>query len=299
MLNSSVPEGTYIVAVSGGVDSVSLLYALASTYSPKTHKFIVAHFDHGIRDDSHIDRSLVKELAKNHGVTFVYSEGRLGKHASEDTARTARYAFLYDAKRAANARAIITAHHHDDKRETIVHNLLRGTGRQGVRSLQSSDEVLRPLLHVSKPKLYAYAKAHSLKWNEDESNKETRYKRNYIRHKLLPRLSPAQERQLSTHIENIQTANYEIDALIINLLHTQKSKSSLDRELIISLPHAVAKELLVHWLRQNNIRSFQKQNIERLIVAIKTAKNGSRHDIVAGHQLKLTEDLAVLVATNQ
>ena len=295
MFDINVPDGTYIVAVSGGVDSVSLLHALVNTYDVKTHTFIVAHYDHGIRGDSYTDRSLVKELAHSHGVPFVYSEGRLGEHASEDTARTARYAFLHEAKRAAKAKAIITAHHHDDKRETIVHNVLRGTGRQGVQSLQSSAEILRPLLHVSKSELYDYAKTHSLEWKEDQTNKDTRYKRNYIRHTLLSKLSEDQNRQLQTHIKNIQAINNEIDALIINVLHAQKNKSSLDRELIISLPHVVAKELLVMWLRQNGIRSFQKKNIEQLIVAIKTAQSGSQHDIVAGHQLKLTDNLVTLV----
>jgi tRNA(Ile)-lysidine synthase TilS/MesJ len=108
-------------------------------------KFIVAHYDHGVRSDSQLDRQLVQGVARQHGLTFVYDEGKLGPGTSEAVARKARYAFLRKVQQTTGARAIITAHHEDDLLETALLNLLRGTGRRGVTSLRSRHDIHRPL----------------------------------------------------------------------------------------------------------------------------------------------------------
>src|SRR5690606_26701133 len=104
----------YIVAVSGGVDSVVLLDML----SKKTeHELIVAHFDHGIRPDSHEDAAFVQKLAQRYGHTFEMKREELGAYASEATARERRYAFLGALAKKHQA-AVMTAHHLDDLVET-------------------------------------------------------------------------------------------------------------------------------------------------------------------------------------
>src|SRR5688572_27728765 len=130
----NVAPGKYIVAVSGGVDSMVLLHLL-SQHSQS--ELIVAHFDHGIRPDSAEDRKLVEKTAKKYGLEFVYREGELGPGASEAEAREARYGFLQIIKVKHNAKAIVTAHHQDDMLETAIINMLRGTGRKGLSSLVS------------------------------------------------------------------------------------------------------------------------------------------------------------------
>src|SRR3990172_5722177 len=135
MHDVDIKLGTYVVAVSGGVDSVVLLHLLvqkgqrAEGRGQSKYNFIVAHFDHGIREDSKLDRELVQELAKKYNLPFVYNQGNLGPKASEATARDARYAFLNKVKDSVSAQAIITAHHQDDVLETAIINLLRGTNR--------------------------------------------------------------------------------------------------------------------------------------------------------------------------
>lgn len=105
--------GHYVVAVSGGVDSMALLDMLARRYPHKGSdvRFTIAHFDHGIREDSHQDRQLVHETARQLHLPFVFEEGRLGPEASEAAAREARYNFLRKVQKHAGARGIITAHH--------------------------------------------------------------------------------------------------------------------------------------------------------------------------------------------
>jgi tRNA(Ile)-lysidine synthase len=108
-MNVQLSEGTYIV----------LLHALYKTYkNNKAYNFVVAHFNHGIRNESYKDAELVKATAITYGYVYEYAEGNLGSGASENDARVARYIFLRQAKYAHKAAAILTAHHQDDMLET-------------------------------------------------------------------------------------------------------------------------------------------------------------------------------------
>src|SRR5690606_16183672 len=106
----------YLVAVSGGIDSVVLLDKLASE---GTHELVVAHFDHGIRKESFLDAQFVERLSKKYGVPFETRREELGKYASEELARERRYAFLREMAAKHDA-TIVTAHHMNDIAETIA-----------------------------------------------------------------------------------------------------------------------------------------------------------------------------------
>jgi tRNA(Ile)-lysidine synthetase-like protein len=258
-------------------------------------KLTVAHFDHGIRPDSREDRVHVAALAQHYGLPFVYSEGQLGPDTSEAVARRARYDFLRQVQRAANARAIITAHHQDDMLETAVINLHRGTGRKGLSSLKSIDGIKRPLLHLPKADLKQYADQHGLKWREDSTNQQTKYLRNRIRHHVLARATPEQRQRLLELIERQHELNQAIDQELINLLHQQPSRQQLDRHSFIMLPHDLSRELLAAWLRHNGITNFDRRAIERLVRAGKTYPAGKLANIHGSVYLKMSgKHLALL-----
>jgi tRNA(Ile)-lysidine synthetase-like protein len=303
------------VAVSGGVDSMALLDMLvkqANSFEPVadsskgdsenshqppavSYKLIVAHFDHGIRPDSVEDRRLVQDIARRHGLPFVYDQGKLGPHSSEDEARQARYEFLHRVRQASGARAIVTAHHQDDLLETAIHNMLRGTGRRGLVSLRSRDYLHRPLLGMSKEALIAYAKGQSLAWREDSTNADVRYRRNYIRHKILPKVAAAQKKEeLLHHIRTLQQTHDELEVLLSNYLHQQPAGHVLDRHWFIMLPHGVAREVLAAWLRANGISEFDSPTLERLIRAAKTFAPGKQADIDRSHTLHVDKYLLAL-----
>jgi tRNA(Ile)-lysidine synthase len=269
--------GHYVVAVSGGVDSMVLLDMLTRLYGDKTSgvKMTVAHFDHGIRDVSHLDRMLVHEVAQKHGLPFVYHEGNLGTGASEAAAREARYKFLRSVQKHSGAHSIITAHHMDDAIETAILNIIRGTGRKGMSSLhKAKDGLVRPLLHVPKSHLRAYAEANGLTWHEDSTNTNQDYKRNYVRHSIVPKAkaaSPQDYHKLVALLRRQRELNHAIDAYLDTILHTQPSKSKLRRRDVTALPYRVATELVAEWLRQNGKRQLSKWLVGRLTVAIRTA----------------------------
>jgi tRNA(Ile)-lysidine synthase len=288
--------GHYVAAVSGGVDSMVLLDILRQ--HPNV-TITVAHFDHGIRDASHFDRHLVQEVAHSHGLPFVYKEAQLGPGASEDEARKARYEFLRHIQHQSNARGIITAHHLDDSMETAVHNILRGTGRKGMSSLKSVDGIVRPFLHIPKNRLRAYAQQQNLHWTEDETNADTRYRRNYIRHVILPRLreaSPQQYNKLKTLIRRQAELNKAIDARLIAILHDQPAATILRRHDVTMLPHAVAAELVTEWLRHRGKRQVNRKLIERLLVNIKTAQPGTELVLDTQSKVQFSKQFVQLVA---
>jgi tRNA(Ile)-lysidine synthetase-like protein len=290
--------GKYVVAVSGGVDSVVLLNLLynnnhISRMAPC--KLVVAHFDHGIRDNSREDRLFVQSLAIKYDLPFVFDEGRLGAAASEAAAREARYKFLRWVKEISGAGAIITAHHEDDLLETAVMNLLRGTGRKGLSSLKSTGEVLRPLLGISKRQILELATARGLEWREDSTNADVTYRRNYIRHKVMPRFSNGDRRMLRALLDAANKTNHEIDFMLSELLDNQNSPNELNRRWFIDLPHAICREVLAAWLRSRGV-AFDKKGIERMVVSAKTFSLRKIIDVdrqnyidVGRETLKLTE----------
>lgn len=290
-MNISVVPGRYVVAVSGGVDSMVLLALLHQLLAvdKASWKVTVAHFDHGIRDDSSEDRELVGKVARTYGLPFVYAQGHLGAGASEAVARQARYAFLRQVQRASGAQAIMTAHHQDDVLETMLLAMQRGTGRKGLSSLRSQPGLVRPLLATPKTAIYDYAKQQALVWREDSTNADLVYKRNHLRHLMRQSLPAAHRAQLVGITTSMQQLNDEMDDLLASLLEQQAPNNQLNRAFFIQLPHAVSKEVLASWLRQQGQTGFDRKTLERLVVAAKTYSPGQEADSINGGRLVITK----------
>jgi len=287
-MNISLEPGKYIVAVSGGVDSMSLLHFLATSYLPPSDvQLVVAHFDHGIRSDSRQDRELVQKIAQQYNLPFEYEEGNLGVAVSEAAARKARYDFLQKTRERHNAKAIVTAHHADDLLETAILNLLRGTGRKGLSSLSNRPGMVRPLLGITKANILAYAQQHGVEWREDSTNVETRYARNYVRHRVLPRFSDEKKDQLLTILREASDINKDLDEELMDILGEQVASGELERAYITQLPHPVSREVVATWLRAQGVREFDRKTLERLVVATKTGRPGTIVDIYGLHQVRL------------
>lgn len=290
-MNALLEPGLYVVAVSGGVDSVALLHLL--TNQPDV-RLIVAHYDHGIRDDSAEDRRHVAGLAQQYVLPFVYNEGHLGAGASEAIARDARYAFLHKVREQSGAVAIVTAHHEDDALETALLNLLRGTRRRGLSSLRSTDVIKRPLLGHTKQQITKYARANGLVWREDSTNASDAYRRNHVRHHLMTKLTPLQRQHLSAHVHRAAKLNDQIDQMLTNVLHVQPGMNALDRSFYARLPHDVARELMYAWLRREGIKDLTSKRLETVVVAAKTYKRGQRISLDSTHELRVgTKRLAL------
>lgn len=268
----------------------------AAGESVEQWRLIVAHYDHGMREDSRADRQFVETVTKDYGLPFVFDQGNLGAGASEDTARQARYKFLHHVKEIAGAQAIITAHHQDDMLETAIINLLRGTGRRGLTALKSTETLLRPLLHAPKHSIVAYAKAYGVKWRDDPTNDDIKYLRNYVRHKILPEFGADDRAKLLDHITTLAKLNDDIDKALVDHLHVHPGTHILDRHWFIMLPHAVARDTMASWLRLRGVQNIDSRRLERLLIAAKTLAPGKQADVGEGHTLVVRQKQLALMA---
>lgn len=190
------PPGTPVVlGVSGGCDSLVLLDLLVRD---GRWPLIVYHLDHGLRPDSPADAAWVEEWAhRQPGVTAVVVEraevaALVDGQGLEAAGRQRRYAGLRQAADRFQAGAVCTAHHADDQAETVLAHILRGAGPVGLAGIAERRELapglplVRPLLACTRNDLRRYAWSQHLHWREDASNTDCRYRRNWIRHQVLP-----------------------------------------------------------------------------------------------------------------
>ena len=267
----------YVIAVSGGVDSVVLL----DMWAKQHHNSIVAHFDHGIRPDSAADAQFVQELAQKYGLAFELRREELGKGASEQLARERRYAFLRSV--AARYKApIATAHHADDIVETVAINMQRGTGWRGLAVLDSPD-IIRPLLHMTKKDILAYATNHGLTWHEDSTNNDLQYMRNRWRGRLAT--ADAEAKQWICQLRQRQVVlKQAIDQETQRLV----GQGPYSRYCFTHCGDVAAIELLRMVFTNEKGYSPTIPQRQRALQAIKVAKPGSQCEVALGTTLQFT-----------
>ena len=191
-----------LLAVSGGIDSMMLLDVMTRLAPTLQLELAVAHFDHGLRGEaSQADAAFVIEQAKLRGFKTFVGRGdvkkvaQLQKLSIEEAGRKSRYQFLGRVARKHEYNVVLTAHNANDNAETLLLNLLRGSGVSGlaaippVRSLAAGVLLARPLLGLERSEIEAYAAEVGLRWQEDETNASTKFLRNRVRQELLPKLT--------------------------------------------------------------------------------------------------------------
>ncbi|MCO6454509.1 MAG: tRNA lysidine(34) synthetase TilS [Pirellulaceae bacterium] len=264
-------ELTVLVAVSGGTDSVALLRALHAQRLAGAGRLVVAHYNHRWRDESDAEAQFVDQLCRQLGLPCVEGHPRNSPtRRDEATARRLRYEFLRAEARRLGARYVAMAHTADDQVETILHRILRGTGVAGlsgmprVRPLSTGCGLIRPLLGVWRNQLRAYLEGLRQPACEDPSNSDLRYRRNRIRHELLPHLAKNYNPRVAEAILRLgqlaADAEGALDAAV-EQLHRQTVRSEPTGVLIDCPPLAQADRHLVrrlliavwierHWPRQ-------------------------------------------------
>lgn len=182
-----LPQGTALVAVSGGPDSVALLDLLVQSRDVHGLVLIVAHLDHGIHPDSAPVAARVRSLAESYGLPAHIGRLALGGDAGETTARARRYAWLESLRGQVGAELIFTAHHADDQVETVLMRVLAGSGPAGLAGMaEIRGRLARPLLTIPRAELIRHlAQSGRIAWL-DPANQDTRHLRSWIRTELLP-----------------------------------------------------------------------------------------------------------------
>lgn len=190
------PGSTVLCAVSGGADSVCLLHVLHSLQPTYGFTLVAAHYNHGLRgEEADRDEHFVQNLCFQWNVPLtvghgdVATEAQLQKQGIEETARKMRYDFLCKTAEKVGAERIATAHTLDDNAETILFNVIRGTGISGLSGIQPvSGPLIRPLLSCTRQDVEEYLTAQQLPHIEDSSNHDLSYTRNKLRLQVMPLL---------------------------------------------------------------------------------------------------------------
>ena len=209
-LAEQLPEGGALCAVSGGLDSMCLLEMTVRQGQKQGRRVAAAHFNHQLRGaEADRDEAFVRDWCAAREIPFFAGRGDVRAFAEktgrtvEEAARQLRYEFLEETRRREGFGCILTAHHADDSAETMLLNLLRGTGLKGLTGIpEKRDCILRPLLSVTRAELAAYAAEHRIPFVEDSTNGTDDAARNVLRHQVLPVL-----RQLNPRaVENMSRA---------------------------------------------------------------------------------------------
>lgn len=210
------PSSRYLLAVSGGADSLALADAAASLQGKEGFSFAVCHVEHGLRGEEALaDMRLVQRFCAERGLPCiarhvgVLDYAKKKRLSMEEAARDLRYKALREEAAKAGAEFIVTAHHLDDQAETVLLKLLRGASIDGLCAMSSvSGDILRPFLTIEKRELEEYCRELGIACCSDSTNEDIAYTRNRVRRQLLPELrssfNPAVSRALAKTAELLQ-----------------------------------------------------------------------------------------------
>ena len=200
------PGGGVLCALSGGADSMYLLCRLLEGRERYGWRVCAAHLNHGLRETAGRDEKFVRDWCGRRGVPLAVGFEDVAGYARreglslEEAGRTLRYRFLGQAALEAGCPLIATGHHAGDNAETVLMNLIRGCGLKGLAGIpERRDNIVRPMLEVSRGEIEAYLKEHGVPHVEDETNDDVNYTRNKVRHQLLPLLEELNP-QAAAHI---------------------------------------------------------------------------------------------------
>ena len=180
------------LGVSGGADSMYLFYNFMDLKEEWDLDIIVCHLNHGIRETAKRDEEFVKKSCQAYGIKFISKTvnmdefARKEKISSEEAGRILRYEFFRENSK---DRKILTAHNANDRAETVLFNIMRGTGLKGLSGISNvNKDVYRPLINIKREEIEDYLHKNKLQYFDDETNFEEIYTRNKIRLGLIPQL---------------------------------------------------------------------------------------------------------------
>jgi tRNA(Ile)-lysidine synthase len=297
------PDACYLIAVSGGRDSVALLQWLISL---GYEQLVVCHLNHRLRgQSSDADGRFVKALAEryNHevvGQALRLPRTRTGKRSARSTttdriqfelgsvniralaktrkisietaAREARYAFFAETARRQNCRTIFVAHHADDLVETFLINLFRGAGSAGLAAMRETSTrridgvdltIVRPFLSVWRKEIDDYVREHRLRFREDATNKNLAPLRNRIRHRIIPYLEKTLGRNIRQNLWRTAMIAADEEKWIESELRNS-THADVSVIRLRTLPIALQRRVLLKWLRAQNISDVGFDAIERV-----------------------------------
>ncbi|UCS95767.1 tRNA lysidine(34) synthetase TilS [Echinicola marina] len=289
----------YLLAISGGIDSVCLAILLKNAQI----NFTMLHCNFGLRgEESEGDELFVRELAKSLKVPIYVKCFETKKYAvskgisTQMAARELRYRWFDEILEDEGFSGIVVAHHADDQLETILLNLQRGTGIEGVYGMsERRDHIIRPLLPFRRAELERYAAKEQIAWREDSSNKESDYKRNFLRNEVLP-LMKSQDLLVEDKLHQSFDRLKDTGRAFFYLYETWLEKHVNEEDQVFFMEKSVLenvpgkRSLLYYWLRNYGFNSDQ---VSGMLEVMETGEVGRRFE-GESHMVNIDRDYIYL-----
>lgn len=285
-LNPDFESKKYLLAVSGGVDSMVVM----DLFKTLKLQFEVAHINYALRGkDSDADEKIVEEFCKKNEIKFhLYQVSEMDqkpKNSIQIWARNLRYDFFRKIQKEENIEFLITAHHLNDQLETFLINLSKASGIKGLIGIpENENHILRPLLNFSKEEIYDFAKENNIAFREDLSNQKNDYLRNKIRNKIVPQLTeifPDFLNQFGDSLSYLKSANYYLQTNVERSFQ-EILKSGDENQLVLNKEILLEKDpfIIIEIIRKFG---FSGLEIEKII----SAENGKFFRSKT-HEIKIT-----------
>lgn len=278
-----IKEGDKIViGVSGGPDSICLLHILNSLKKKLGIEIYVAHVNHGIRAVADVETEYVKEFCKKIDVKCftqkinVIEIAKKEKIGTEEAGRNERYKFFEEILNKTESNKIATAHNSNDKAETVILNILRGSGISGLKGIEANRQgkYIRPLIEMTRENIEKYCSNNDLKPKYDESNKENIYSRNKVRNELIPYIKKEFNQNIIQTINRLSELATEENEYLEKLtkqaydeIKTGEKNIVLNLKKFNNLELVIKRRLILYTINEtlHTTKGIEKINIDDII----------------------------------
>ena len=287
------PNEIYIVAFSGGFDSICLLNSLKKITQ---NRIIALHINHNWRgEESDNEETNCRNFCQNNKIEFYCEKLSKDIPHTETAAREARYKIFETYAKKFNSKIIFTAHNKNDNAETLIYRICKGTGISGLQGIAENRGIYyRPLLEISRDEIENYCKDNNLCPNDDSSNKNTKYKRNFIRTNILPLMKEINPNILDT-IETLSTVAKEETQIVEEYLSIITKKITKDKKIktqeFLKQSDEVQKRLIYNLFINNNL-DYDRTKILNILQFIK-----ENSDSKSGKTCSITTNLWIFTSS--
>ncbi|HZK00032.1 MAG TPA: tRNA lysidine(34) synthetase TilS [Tissierellaceae bacterium] len=277
-------QDNIVLGVSGGPDSMALLYALLDIRRNIDFNIIVAHVNHGVRGDEALrDQAFVEQKANELGLKYytrdvdMIAYGKNHKISAEEAGRKLRYEFFRDILRAHNGGKIALAHNMNDQAETLLMRIIRGTGIDGLKGMDfANDDIIRPLLNISRQEIEEYIEDNKIETVLDKTNLMPIYTRNKVRLELIPYLEDKFNPNLIKTLWRLsQTAkndsdfleSYTVDRYLDSLIYGDNDRIVLSLNKFRQLDKSIQNRLVIYVIREivKVFQGFSEEHISSVV----------------------------------
>jgi len=272
-----------VIACSGGVDSASLFHVMVDLKKEWKFDLIVAHYNHKLRREADEDQEFVRRLALDYSLPFYSESGDVKAFAQnnkmnlEEAGRKLRYEFLGRISRKYGQAKIATGHTMTDQAETVLMRILRGTGSHGLGGMKpkTKEGLVRPFIFVKREDVLRYVKRKGIKYRVDESNFNTDFLRNKIRHRLIPYLEKNYSARVVEHLSRLALIVQEEDLFLKELSQEKLSlaevlierENRLDLDFLHAQPKALQRRMIRDYILKirGSLREISYKDIHSIM----------------------------------